>query len=268
MVAFRKPARELVGAALAVVAAVTAVGCSNAPSSSQPPLVQREVHTVAGGPTMTERVSPAIARIPLRDQDGQSVTLRSLHGKIVVLAPELTLCQETCPMTSANMHRAAQWAENGSLSGKVVFVELTVDPWRDTVGRLHAYEQLYGALPDWRLVTGEPRPVQKLWKAIGVSTDRVYGHDEVVDWMTGKVLRRPYDIHHQDVVFVFDPAGRIRWIRLGRPDARHDPALPGSMSRFLNDEGHQNYHAPGVDSWTAQDVEQAVRYVSRLPSGR
>ena len=270
-----RPAR-LVGCGVLVVAALLLCSCQGghdtdrnerSATSARPDTTDQQIRTVAGGPIIRQRIPATVRRTVLRDQDGRPVTLASLHGKTVVLAPQLTLCQETCPMTSALMHQAAQDAERAGLSDRVVFAELTVDPWRDTVTRLHAYRKLYGALPDWTLLTGEPRQVTKVWEAIGVSTVRSYGDDRVRDWMTGKVLKRPYDVHHQDIVFIIDPDGRIRWIRLGRPDARSGP-LPATMKRFLNDEGRQNYRAPGTDAWTAADVEKAVRVVRALPASR
>ncbi len=106
------------------------------------------------------------------------------------------------------------------------------------------------------------------WKALGVSTEKAPTHDAVRDWMTGKPEAHPYDVHHQDVVMIIDPAGRLRWITIGHPDAR-GRRLPGTLQRFLNDEGRQNYAHPsahGAGTWTARDVERAVAYVRHLGS--
>ncbi len=249
-------------AAMAAAATVAAAACAHAPAQSSPGADKTSsVRIVAGGPVMSQPVAPSAADAGLRDQRGRRVTLRSLRGRIVVLAPQLTLCQETCPMTSVNLHQAAaDTLRDPKLAGRVVFAELTVDPWRDTVHRLQAYQQLFGPLPNWLLLTGKPAEVIRLWTAVGVATDRVHGDEKVVDWMTGKVLERPYDVRHQDLVFVIGPGGRIRWIRLGQPDAR-TRTLPTPLARFLTDQGRRNHRSPGADAWTASDVEQAVRYV-------
>ena len=42
----------------------------------------------------------AVPATPLVDQNGRPVTLRSFHGKYVVLAQFLTLCQDECPITT------------------------------------------------------------------------------------------------------------------------------------------------------------------------
>ncbi|SDS60977.1 SCO family protein [Actinopolymorpha singaporensis] len=233
------------------------------PDSGNAPEAAR---TVATGNTLDQPLPAAAATTPLTDQTGRHLTLGSLRGRIVVLAPLLTMCQETCPMTSQNLHQAAQAARRSNSSGKVVFVEPTVDPARDTVRRMHAYAKLYGALPNWLLVTGNPARITAMWKALGVTTEKVPVDEPVRDWLTGKKVDHPYDVHHQDVVVIVGPDGRLRWITVGRPDAR-GTRLPTSMREYLNDEGRDNLAHPaagGASSWTARDVEEAVAYVRDL----
>ncbi len=252
--------RRTGGVLSALVATLAlATGCG-ASSGSDAGSQAATAQTVASGNTLDQKVPAQAAQTRLVDQDGHAFSLSSLRGKVVVLAPLLTMCQETCPMTSENLHRAAQAVQGRS---DVVFLELTVDPARDTVRRLHAYSRLYGALPNWRLATGKPAEVIALWKAVGVSTDKTKPDQTVRDWMTGRLVHHAYDVHHQDCVLVIDPRGHIRWITVGHPDARGS-RLPESLQKFLNDEGHQNYAHPdagGADTWTARQVEQAVAYV-------
>ena len=216
-----------------------------------------------GGQPVDLRLSSAVRHLRLVDQDGQHFTLASLRGQTVVVAPLLTLCEETCPMTSENMHLAASYEQSSATAGRVTFVEPTVDPRRDTVHRLHAYAKLYGALPDWSLATGSAATMTTWWRSLGVSTQKVPIHQPVRDWMTGRLLKNPYDVHHEDVAMVIDPRGHVRWISLGRPDARGQQ-LPTRLSGFLSSEGRSNYAHPGAQgasTWTANDVEQAVQYV-------
>lgn len=264
----RSPRRASGLIVAATLALTTTAGCAAAGGSGQPgqAATEQSARTVSTGNTMNQKLPAAAVATRLVDQDGQAFTLRSLRGQIVVLAPLLTFCQETCPMTTANIHRAAEAAQRNGLSGRVVFLEATVDPARDTVARMHAYAKLYGALPDWRLATGNPSAVTALWKALGVSTDKTKPEDTVRDWMTGKLVHHSYDVHHQDVVVIIDSSGRLRWITVGHPDAR-GTQLPTSLREFLNDEGKQNYSHPNADgasSWTVHDVEQAVAYVRGL----
>jgi cytochrome oxidase Cu insertion factor (SCO1/SenC/PrrC family) len=254
--------------AVALALALTLAGCSRGPEghrNAEPPATT----PVPGGEALNQPVPEAAARTPLVDQRGRRLTLRSLRGRVVVLAPMLTICQETCPLTSASLHRAAQDAERSGLSSHVVFLEVTVDPDRDTVDRLSAYTRMYGELPDWRTATGRPSEVKALWKALGVFTDKAPSDEPVRDWWTGRLVAHPYDVHHQDIVMVIDAHGRLRWVTIGRPDAR-GYRLPDALATFLNDEGHRNLTRPGADgadSWTAQDVERGVAYVRSLDAG-
>ncbi len=88
----------------------------------------------------------------LENQYGQAVTLAGLKGKAVVLAPFLTNCQDECPLLTAAFIGLQRDVKAAGLGSKVVFIEATVDPGRDTVSRLLAYQKYVGA--DWDLWTG------------------------------------------------------------------------------------------------------------------
>ena len=89
--------------------------------------------------------------MPLVDKQGRTVSLASFHGRVVVLAPTLTLCSEVCPITSGAFIRMEAAVRKAGLGSRVAFVEVTVDPERDTPSRLRAYERLTGV--DWTLLT-------------------------------------------------------------------------------------------------------------------
>ena len=86
---------------------------------------------------------------------------------MVVLAPFLTLCQDECPLvTGAFISLQRDLRAAGLWRDRVVFVEATVDPGRDTVARLAAYQKEFGA--DWDLWTGTPAAIAAFWKPFGV----------------------------------------------------------------------------------------------------
>ncbi|HEX2895697.1 MAG TPA: SCO family protein [Marmoricola sp.] len=263
--AARRTRRAALGGLLCVLtAALAACGAGPSNGSLATGAQSGNPQTVASGSTLDQKVPATASNAPLVDQDGRRFTLASLAGKDVVVAPFLTMCQETCPMTSANMRRAASDAGQGG--DRTVFLEVSVDPARDTVARMHAYQAQYGALPTWRLATGRPAAVTAFWRALGVSLQKVPGEGPVRDWFTGKMLASSYDVQHQDLVLIIDTKGRIRWISMGRPDARGLP-LPTTLKRFLNHEGRGNRSHPdagGASVWTAKDVDRALTYVHRL----
>jgi cytochrome oxidase Cu insertion factor (SCO1/SenC/PrrC family) len=242
----------------ALVSAALLLGGCGAETSEQ--------RSVPQGEALNQPIPARAAAVPLVDQRGRRFTLRSLRGKVVILAPLLTMCQETCPMTSANMHHAAEALRARGLSDKVVLLELSVDPERDTVRRMRVYASLYGSLPDWRLATGRPHQVRFLWKELGVSTAKTPEEGRVRDWLSGRQVPHPYDVQHQDVVLGLAADGRLRWLTVGRPDAR-TRRLPAAIREFLNHEGRQNYRNPsahGASTWSASDIGRAFAYVRGL----
>ena len=76
-------------------------------------------------------------------------SLAAMRGQVVVLAGFLTLCQETCPLTTGNLLVMGRAVTAAGLGRRVRFAELTVDPGRDTPARLRAYRALVGALSNW-----------------------------------------------------------------------------------------------------------------------
>ena len=60
------------------------------------------------------------------------MSLASFRGKYVMLAPFLTLCQEECPLTTGVFQELQASVDKAGLGDMVAFVEVTVDPGRDT----------------------------------------------------------------------------------------------------------------------------------------
>ena len=216
-------------------------------------------------------VPAATAALPLVDQAGRTVTLASLRGTTVVLVDFLSLCQEVCPLTSANVRAVSDALDAAHLSGEVRILEATVDPARDTPPRLAAYQKLYGAKPNWSLVTGTSSVVSALWKSFGVGYEKkpTTATPPPKDWLTGSPLT--YDVDHQDVVIVIGPDGHERWLVDGTPRVSGPSSVPSTLQTFLNEDGRTNETAPTDPTWTAADVVSAVQYVvssaSAGPSG-
>lgn len=226
------------------------------PSSAQP--------TPTDGTTLDIALPASVTSLELTDQDGHRVSLASLRGKTVVLTDFLSLCQEVCPLTSANFGAIQRSVDRAGLSADVRLVEITVDPQRDVPVRLAAYQKLYGAEPNWSFLTGTPSQIAALWKAFGVDYARVAEGPGPLptDWWTGKPLH--YDVAHQDVVFVLGPDGHERWLTQGSPDTE-GAKPPQPLLGFLDDDGRKNLDSPEQPAWTPEQVEQAVAYVTGKP---
>jgi protein SCO1/2 len=154
----------LAGMLAASVLAVTA--CGRGPGVPGPPSAY--LGTVVDTP-----VPAAVADLPLTTDTGQTTSLAAWHGQVVVLTDFLTLCQETCPLTTGNLLMTDRAVTAAGLGSRVRFVELTVDPGRDTPPRLRAYRKLTGAPANWSLLTASPAVIGQIWRYFRVHYQRV-----------------------------------------------------------------------------------------------
>jgi cytochrome oxidase Cu insertion factor (SCO1/SenC/PrrC family) len=245
------PHRAL-GFALTVCLVVLA-GCRGAtpptPATRSPQFGAQAVH---------RQVPRAILNTPLLSASGEKVDLTSFPGKVLVISDIMTLCQETCPLDTANVVAAAQAVAAAGLSDRVEFLSITVDPNRDTPARLAAFQRLFAPVPaNWITLTGTSTALAALWRYLGVYTERVPDDAPAPkDWLTGKPLT--YDITHTDAVFFLDPAGTERYLLAGHPYVARGTGLPPTLRSFLSPSGVENLDNPGAGSWTVADMLSAL----------
>lgn len=191
----------------------------------------------------------------LVDQHGRRVSLAALHGKVVVLAPFLSLCQDECPLITAAYISLQHDVQAAGLSQRVAFVEATVDPVRDSVARLAAYQQEFGA--DWDLWTGTPAQIHAFWKPFGVSYQFVPEEQPAkTDWWTGQPLT--YDVLHTDGYILIDANGRERFVNASPPNI---PNLSPKLKALLDAGGVRDLAHPVPTSWTTADLLTAISWV-------
>ncbi|MHB8452067.1 MAG: SCO family protein [Mycobacteriales bacterium] len=202
-------------------------------------------------------VDIAVPAIPLLDEAGRATSLAAFRGRIVVLADFLTSCQETCPITTGSFLAMQRAVAASGLGSRVVFVEVSVDPGRDTPARLAAYARYTGA--DYPLLTGTPARIAALWQFFGVAYQRVpEGRPPGIDWQTGRPYT--YDVAHQDALFFLDAAGRERFVILGSPIP--DGALPGRLTALLDARGRQGLAHPDPSGWTVPQAQSVISWLA------
>ena len=239
----------------AVVAATTGLllvaGCAGASPAPPGGNVGTRLH---------QEVPSALLHLPLVDQTGRTRHLADFHAPVLVISDAMTLCQETCPLDTAELVRTARRIDAAGPSKDVQFVSITVDPQRDTPRRLAAYRRLFPHPPaNWTLLTGTPVDIHALWKWFGVYWQKVPSRRPAPrDWLTGKPLT--YDISHSDEVF-FLRGGRERFLLEGAPHVARGSDIPRRLYRFLAPRGRHNVHHAQPGSWT---VDQAVRVIRWL----
>ena len=199
---------------------------------------------------------PTPQHVPLVDQQGRPVSLASLRGKVVVLAPFLSLCQDECPLVTGAFIALQRDLRAAGLADRVVFVEATVDPGRDTVARLAAYQREFGA--DWDLWTGTSANVAAFWKPFGVGYQIVPEEQPPkIDWFTGKPLT--YDVDHTDGYILVGTDGRERYVDATAPNlaGKLDPKL----TSLLDDGGVHGLHDPAQPNWTIADALASISWM-------
>jgi protein SCO1 len=243
-------------AAAVAASALAVTACGDGPGVPGPPSAYL-------GPVLDNPVPDSVADLPLVTDGGQVTSLAALRGQVVVLADFLTLCQETCPLTTGNLLVMDRAVTVAGLGRRVRFAELTVDPGRDTPARLRAYRALVGAPPNWSLLTGRPDVIERIWQFFGVWYQRVAeGSPPAMDWLTGKPLS--YDVTHQDVLIYLDASGRERFAVVGSPDATGAPVAP-ALRRFLSVQGRADLSHPDASTWTAAQAVSPVAWLTGRP---
>ncbi len=199
---------------------------------------------------------PTPQSVPLVNQQGQAVSLAALRGKVVVLAPFLSLCQDECPLVTGAFISLQRDLRAAGAAHRVVFVEATVDPNRDTVARLAAYQKEFGA--DWDLWTGTKANVAAFWKPFGVEYQIVPEEQPPkTDWYTGQPLT--YDVDHTDGYILISTTGRERFVDASAPNEKGvlDPKLRG----LLNDGGLHDLQNPQAPDWTTADALASISWL-------
>lgn len=241
-------------AAVLAVTAITAAACGGSAGTPGPPSAYL-------GTVVDKPVPAGIADLPLTTDAGQPTSLAAWRGQVVVLADFLTLCQETCPMTTGNLLMMDRAVRAAGLGRRVRFAELTVDPGRDTPSRLRAYRKLTGAPANWLLLTARPAVIEQIWRYFGVWYQRVgEARPAAADWLTGRALT--YDVDHADALLYLDASGRLRFVVMGSPNAPAASVVP-TLRRFLNAQGRANLSHPDASTWTAADGLSPIAWLTK-----
>uniref|UniRef100_A0A831TDA1 SCO family protein n=1 Tax=Thermorudis peleae TaxID=1382356 RepID=A0A831TDA1_9BACT len=150
----------------------------------------------AGSPNGVEFESPRqVPALRLQGSDGREHSLQDFRGKVVLVYFGYTTCPDACPMTLGKFARVK--AALGERAEDVQVVMVTVDPQRDTAGRLREYLAVYGV--DFLGLTGDEATIQELAAAFGVYY-APYESDTALGYL----------VEHTTSSFILDRQGRLR----------------------------------------------------------
>jgi protein SCO1 len=126
----------------------------------------------------------------LRNQDGELVRLADLRGKVVVITPTYTTCEESCPVAVQQVRGALDDLDPGERE-RVRAYALSVDPANDTPDSAQEFllsRRVRGYL-DYLL--GTPRELQPVWRKYGFAPQtKTQEHNSYVVLLDGAGLQR------------------------------------------------------------------------------
>lgn len=148
----------------------------------------------------------------LLDQDGRTVTLADLQGKVVLADFFFTTCTSICPKMTHQMERVQEAFRHDD---RVLLLSHSVTPEIDSVPVLKAYAELHGADPArWRMLTGDRKEIYALARTSWFA---------VMDEGDGG----PDDFVHTENFVLADPLGRLRGF--------YDGTSPQEVDRAISD---------------------------------
>lgn len=109
-----------------------------------------------------------LPNVMLTTHDGEQVRFYDdlVKDKLVTINMMYTSCAGTCPLTTANLVRVQQLL--GDRVGRDVFMySISIDPKNDTPKVLKEYAETHGVGKGWKFLTGKPKDVELLRRALG-----------------------------------------------------------------------------------------------------
>lgn len=176
------------GAIAVVMIGAAPMAAASVNGTADPILAQ----AIAGySPPLDTPASP----LRLTDQNGRTVTLAGLHGKVVLLTFLDPVCTTDCPLI-AQEFKAAR-AQLGSQASQVELVAVAANPTYFGVQFTRAFDQQEGlnAIPDWLYLTGPLSQLRRVWGEYGI---------DVQNLPAGAMSA------HNDLAFVIDRSGVLR----------------------------------------------------------
>ena len=138
----------------------------------------------------------AASAFRLTDQNGQQVTLASLHGKVVLLTFLDPVCTSDCPLIAQEFKQAGQLLKGDAR--RVELVAIVANPVDYQLAYTQAFDRQEGldGVRNWLYLTGSLPNLQRVWREYGIAADI-----EPAGAMIG----------HTEVTFAIDQQGRVRY---------------------------------------------------------
>jgi protein SCO1/2 len=139
---------------------ITLLSCNGNSGKKLPILGERQlVEKTVDGKKMIDTIFHKVGNFSYLDQEGKNITEKNVDKKVYVADFFFTSCPTICPTVKAQMKRV-----HSKYKKKEDFMMLsyTIDPKRDTVGRLAWYANKLNINPgNWHLLTGNYKSLTK-----------------------------------------------------------------------------------------------------------
>jgi len=193
--------------ALAVIVLGAAPMASAAANRTADPILAL---AISGNSSRLDLPAPGFS---LTDQNGRTVSLASLRGKVVLMTFLDPVCTSDCPIIAQEFRQAGQML--GEQAGQVEMVAVVANPTYRSTAFTRAFDRQEGltTVPNWVYLTGSLSQLGEVWRHYGVSVQNL---------PAGAMSA------HNDLAVIIDPAGRIRQ----ELDADPGPATSGTKSSF------------------------------------
>lgn len=148
---------------------------------------------------LTRLNDPAPA-LGLINQSGREIGVDAFRGRRVLVGFAFAHCATVCPLIVSDMLDAQRAVEDDPPA----IVVVTLDPWRDTPGRLPTMAEQWGLHGDAHVLSGDPETVERVLNA----------------WRVPRVRNeKTGDIIHPAIVYVVGRDGRIAFAVSGSAEA-------------------------------------------------
>jgi len=133
----------------------------------------------------------------LTDQNGSVIDLSDFRGKVVVLTFMDSKCQDTCPLTAAQLRQAYQQLDQIEAT-HVAFIGVNVNTEANRIADVYEITKTWhlDEVPIWHFLTGSREDLEAIWKYYGIAVASNPDGNEIM---------------HTPGVFIIDPSGQKRW---------------------------------------------------------
>lgn len=125
------------------------------------------------------------------NQNGETLEMKELKGKVLVMVMIYTSCKSACPRLVADMRNIEKQIASKDLD-KVEFIMVSIDPETDTPERLKKFSIDNQMVDDhWMFLRGTPEDTREFAAVLAVNYKKI----------------SPIDFSHSNIISVFDEQG-------------------------------------------------------------